>query len=214
VPSRSSRLLIYACFLALGCSPARAQTAPAPAVPPEESAAAVNGKFLGGAAAALALHESGHLLLDVAFDARPGIKKVSFGPLPFLAITHRPLSPTREFAVSSAGFWVQHATNEILLTRRPRLRDQRAPFVKGMFAFNVLASVAYAGVAFARVGPAERDTRSMAASARVEEPVIGMLIFAPATLDAARYYKPDSPWLRWASRAAKVAGVVLIVRAR
>jgi hypothetical protein len=39
------------------------------------------------------------------------------------------------------------------------------------------------------------------------------MILAPAVLDAARYYRPDVTWLRWASRAAKVGGAVLIVRA-
>jgi hypothetical protein len=86
--------------------------------------------------------------------------------------------------------------------------------LKGVLAFNVLASVAYAGAAFARTGPDQRDTRGMAISARVPEPWIGAMILGPAALDAARYYKPDVGWLRWASRAAKVSGVVLIVRAK
>ena len=55
--------------------------------------------------------------------------------------------------ISSAGFWVQHGTNEWLLTRRPNLRRERAPFAKGVLAFNVLASMAYAGAALARTGP-------------------------------------------------------------
>jgi hypothetical protein len=207
-------LVVCACFVGCGIGAGLAQDASAPAVSSDEPAAAAIGKFLGGAAVALALHESGHLLLDVAFDADPRIKKVSFGPFPFFAIAHRPLSPAHEFAVSSAGFWMQHATSELLLTRRPRLRSQRAPFAKGILAFNVLASVAYAGAAFARAGPPERDTRGMAASARVDEPVIGVLILAPAALDTARYLNPDSRWFRWTSRAAKIAGAMLIFRAR
>jgi hypothetical protein len=170
--------------------------------------------FFAGAAAALGLHESGHLALDAAFGASPGLKKVSFGPLPFFAITHEPVSAAEEFAISSAGFWVQHATDEILLSRRPMLRDQHAPALKGMLAFNVLTSVAYAGAAFAQVGPDERDTRGMALSAGVPEPVIGGLVLAPAALDAVRYYKPDARWAAWASRAAKIGQVLLILKAR
>jgi len=169
--------------------------------------------FLGGGAVALAAHESGHLLFDGLFGANPGVKKVSFHGVPFFAITHDSgLSPRREFIIDSAGFWVQEATNEILLTRRPNLRGQRAPFVKGVFAFNVLASAAYAGAAFARTGPVERDTRGMADALRWKEPYVGLLILLPAVLDAVRYYHPEARWAAWGSRAAKVGGVVLIAR--
>src|SRR5437879_6054138 len=93
-------------------------------------------------AALLVLHESGHLAWDVAFDARPRVYGVHFGPFPFFALAHRgDLSPRREFTISSAGFWVQEATDEWLLTRRPRLRGEDAPFAKGLLAFNVLNSV-------------------------------------------------------------------------
>jgi hypothetical protein len=168
--------------------------------------------FVGGAAVALGAHEMGHVIFDVAFGASPGLQKVSFGGIPFFAITHPPVSPAREFTISSAGFWVQHATDEILL-RNADLRAQHAPFLKGMLAFNVLASVAYAGAAFARVGPLERDTRGMAISADVDEPVIGALILAPAVFDAWRYYAPDARWAKWSSRAVKVAGALLVIRA-
>jgi hypothetical protein len=171
-------------------------------------------RFLAGAAVGLGTHESGHLLFDVAFDASPGVKKVSFGPLPFFAITHEPLSPAREYVVSASGFWMQHLTSELLLSRRPNLRRERAPMLKGLLAFNVLASVAYAGAAFGRVGPGERDTRGMAISAGVDEPLIGVLVLAPAALDAARYYEPEARWLAWASRAAKISSVLLVLKAR
>jgi hypothetical protein len=170
-------------------------------------------KFLGGAAAALGAHESGHLLFDAIFDSNPSIKKVSFHGIPFFAITHDSGLPHRqEFVIDSAGFWVQEATNELLLVKRPNLRHEHAPFLKGMFAFNVVASIAYAGAAFARTGPDERDTRGMAEAIRWKEPYIGLLIIAPALLDAVRFYKPDAKWATAGSRAAKVFSVVLIVR--
>lgn len=169
--------------------------------------------FLAGAALALAMHEAGHVAADVTFGEAPGVKKVSFAGIPFFAITHRALSPAREFVVSSAGFWVQDASSEILLTRVPDLRSQDAPFAKGLLTFNTLASVAYAGAAFARVGPDERDTRGMADAARLREPWVGGVVLAPAVLDAVRYYKPETRWLRWASRASKVAGALLVLRA-
>jgi len=169
--------------------------------------------FLGGGAIALAAHESGHLLFDGIFHANPGIKKVSFHGLPFFAITHDSGLPRRrEFIIDSAGFWVQEATNEVLLTRRPNLRREHAPFTKGVFAFNVIASVSYAGAAFARTGPVERDTRGMAESLRWKEPYVGLLILLPAVLDVVRFYHPDAQWATWGSRAAKAGGVVLIAR--
>ncbi|MEO6235716.1 MAG: hypothetical protein ABIQ52_01890 [Vicinamibacterales bacterium] len=171
------------------------------------------GQFLAGAAVGLGAHESGHLLFDGLFKADPGIRKVSFHGLPFFAITHKSgLSPRREFTIDSAGFWVQEATNEWILSRRPRLRRERAPLVKGVFAFNVLASASYAGAAFARTGPVERDTRGMADSLRWKEPYIGVLILLPAVLDTLRYFHPDARWAAWGSRAAKLGGVALIAR--
>lgn len=169
--------------------------------------------FLGGAAIALGAHEGGHLLFDGIFDAHPRLERVSFHGIPFFAITHdSTLSPRKELAIDAAGFWVQHATNEILLSRRPGLRHTSGPLVKGMFAFNVLASVAYAGAAFARTGPVERDTRGMADALRWKEPVIGALILAPAILDAIRYYHPGAAWAKWSSRGMKAGMLVLVIR--
>ena len=189
-----------------------ATPADAPAATSEHRATSAL-KFLGGGALALAAHESGHLLFDGIFRANPGLKKVSFHGLPFFAITHDSgLSPRREFIIDSAGFWVQEATNEVILSRRPNLRRERAPVLKGVVAFNVLASVSYAGAAFARTGPVERDTRGMADALRWKEPYVGLLILLPAVLDAVRYFDPEARWATWGSRAAKIGGVVLILR--
>ena len=170
-------------------------------------------QFFAGAALGLGLHESGHLLFDEAFGAEPGVRKVSAGFIPFFAITHEPVTPGKEFIISSAGFWVQHIGDEFLLSSRPNLRHEHAPLAKGLLAFNVLTSVMYAGTAFVQHGPVERDTLGMAVSADIAEPWIGAIVLAPALLDAARYYRPQSRALRWASRGAKVAGAVLVVKA-
>jgi hypothetical protein len=172
-------------------------------------------EFLAGAALGLGMHEGGHLIFDAVFDARPRIEGVHFGPVPFFAIAHRTgLSPRREFTISSAGFWVQEASSEWLLTRRPVLRRERAPVAKGLLAFNVLNSVGYAVVAFARAGPFERDTRGMAASIGVDERVIGAVVLAPALLDAYRYFRPDARWAKWGSRSTKVGTVLLVLKRR
>lgn len=175
--------------------------------------AATAGLFLSGAALALGAHEAGHLLFDVAFDANPGIGRVDFHGIPFFAVTHgSDVSPRREFTISSAGFWVQHATDEWLLSTRPQLRHERAPIVKGMLAFNVLSSIAYSGAAFARTGPVERDTRGMADSIRVNERWIGLLILAPAVLDAWRYFRPEARVPVWLSRSVKSGAILLILK--
>lgn len=202
--------------LAILCLPALAWAQPQS----PNSAAQPNGHraldtvtFVAGGALALALHESGHLIFDVAFDAKPRISTVHLGPFPFFAVAHRSdLSPRREFAVSSAGFWMQEASSEWLLTRRPRLRAEHAPLAKGVLAFNVLNSVGYAMVAFARAGPGERDTRGMSASIGMDERAIGLVVLTPAVLDAIRYFNPDATWAKWVSRASKVGSVLLIVR--
>jgi hypothetical protein len=179
------------------------------------AAAAQNGltTFLGGAATAFAAHESGHLLLDAVFGSGVDLRKVNAGPFPFFAITHHPVSPVREFAISSAGFWVQHATDELILTGRPQLRTEHAPFLKGMLAFNTLTSAGYAVAAFTQRGPAERDTRGIAISSRLDEPWIGAAILLPAAFDAVRFYRPEQKWAKWASRATKIGGALLIARA-
>jgi hypothetical protein len=170
-------------------------------------------RFLLGGASGLGLHEAGHLAFDAAFGVRPHVQRVDFGGIPFFAIAHRGGLPHREeYAISSAGFLVQHVANEIILVRRPALRHERAPLLKGLLAFNVLASVGYAGAAFAGRGPEQRDTRAMAEAARLKEPAMGAILLVPATMDAWRYFHPESRWARWASRAAKLATVLLVLR--
>ena len=181
--------------------------------PQSVNRAAAVGGFVAGAAVGLLAHESGHLFFDVIFDADPEVRRVDFHGIPFFAISPQaPLSDREEFTVSSAGFWVQHATDEWLLTRRPRLRSEKAPFAKGVLAFNIGASAAYSVAAFARTGPVERDTRGMASSSGTDERWIGALILAPAVLDTWRYFDPDAKLPIWLSRAVKILGVLLILK--
>src|SRR3954470_1231288 len=204
---------LAAILLSAGAAGAQSSGSETPTASTSEHPVTSTLKFLGGGAIGLAAHESGHLLFDGIFNANPSIKKVSFHGIPFFAITHDAgLSPRKEFIIDSAGFWVQEATNEVLLSRRPNLRNEHAPFTKGVFAFNVIASFAYSGAAFARTGPFERDTRGMAEALRWKEPYVGLLILLPAILDAVRYYDSGARWATWGSRAAKVGGVVLIAR--
>ena len=169
-------------------------------------------KFLAGGGEALLEHEASHVLFDLLFDAHPYVKSVHLGPVPFFAIAHAEQSPRREFIITSAGFWTQEATSEWLLTRHPHLRDEHAPFAKGAFAFDVLTSIGYGVVAMFKAGPYERDTRGIAQSIGIDERAIGVIVIAPAILDAYRYFNPDARWAVWASRAAKGGSVLLVVK--
>ncbi len=210
---RRSPAAIALALLLLASSRAVAQDNPAPAASPSGTSAAAVATFLGGAALGLGLHESGHVGMALIFDANPGVKGVSFGPIPFFAITHDTVSPAREYAISAAGFWMQAASSEWILTRRPRLRDEHAPLAKGMLAFHAVASAAYAFAAIAGVGPDERDTLSMAGTLRCKEGWVGAMVIAPAAFDVWRYRNPEAKWARWASRAAKIGLVVAVARA-
>ena len=171
--------------------------------------------LLAGGAVAFLAHESGHLVCDVVFDAHPRLTRVHFGPLPFFAVTHdADISPRRELTIDAAGFRTQEATSEWLLTRRPHLAREHAPFAKGVLAFDVLTSLGYGVVAMTRSGPAERDTRGMAAASGLDERVIGAIVIVPAALDAIRYFKPEWTWAKWMSRVAKVGTVALVIKSR
>ena len=170
-------------------------------------------QFVAGGALGLGLHEAGHAITGWAFDANPGIKGIKYGFIPFFAVTHDPVSPAREYSISAAGLWVQSATSEWLLTRRPHLRREHAPIAKGLLAFDVLASATYGVAGLAHLGPPESDTSGMAAALRVNESWVGAIVLAPAVFDTWRYVRPRAAFPRWASRAAKVGLVLLVIRA-
>lgn len=202
------------CLVAIAAS-ARAQGADDAAAPsrPRQTLS-----FLAGALTGLVAHEAGHVTAGLAFGAHPRARRLDYGPIPFFSIQHDPVSRRKEFVIASAGFWIQHAGSEWLLTTRPNLAREEAPFLKGLLAFNLGASIVYSAAALGRFGPPERDTRAMAASLGtdgVPEPVVGLLVLGPAVLDGYRYLRPEATWATWTSRGLKiVAGVLTIVAGR
>jgi hypothetical protein len=184
-----------------------------PALAQEQSGASRFGKVLLGGAAGLGLHETAHLVANWAFDEKVEIRKVNYKGIPFFALSHAPdLSPRREYVVSSAGFWAQYLFSEQILTHHPNLKAEQSPFRKGMLTFHVVTSLMYAGAAFGRTGPIERDTRGMASSRRVDERWVGAMVLAPALLDIYRYFHPDARWATWTSRGVKMGSVALVIR--
>jgi len=171
-------------------------------------------KFLAGGATGLAVHESGHVGTGALFGAHPNTKSINYAGIPFFAVTHEPVSRKKEFVISSAGLWMQHAGSEWILTRQPNIRRERAPFLKGVLVFNTATSAVYATAAFGKLGPPERDTLGMAASLGQHgwrEPAVGVFILAPAALDVYRYFQPDQKWAAWASRGTKAVFMALVL---
>ena len=64
--------------------------------------------FLGGAAAGLGIHETGHVIFSATFDANPRVAPLHYGLIPFFKIEHDPVTRRQEFVISSAGFWMQY----------------------------------------------------------------------------------------------------------
>jgi hypothetical protein len=179
----------------------------------QPSAASRFGKVLLGGGAGLVLHETGHLIADWSFEEKVVVKKVDYKGIPFFALSHaHDLSPRREYVVSSAGFWSQYLYSEQILTHHPSLKNERSPFRKGMLTFHVVTSLMYAGAAFGKTGPIERDTRGMAESIKINERWLGVLILAPALLDTYRYFHPDARWAAWTSRGVKMGSVALVLK--
>ena len=182
------------------------------AQPPRRHVAA----FAAGVVGGLVLHESGHLAAGLAYNAHPGTRGVSYAGIPFFAVTHRHVPRRDEFVISSAGYWMQFANAEWILTRHPDLRAHPNSALEGILAFNLATSLVYTGAAVLHEGPAERDPRSMAASLGRNgwpEGAVGAIMLAPALLDAWRWWRPGHPAIAWASRGAKVGAVALTVAA-
>ncbi len=166
-------------------------------------------RFVAGGAAGLIVHESGHIVTGLAAGADPGFERLDYGVIPFFAVTHDDVTRRREYLISSSGFHAQHLANEWLLHGEA---TRGSAFRKGWLTFNLATSAVYTAAAIGTFGPPERDTRGMAVSVGekgIPEPVIGVLILAPAALDGWRYWKKDPAWARWTSRATK-AGLLLI----
>ena len=170
-------------------------------------------KFWTGAGVAFLEHETGHVLTNLLVGSTPRVQSVHYGPIPFF--TWEPdhkLNDRDHYLTASAGFTAQHIVDEWILTRHPRLKDERDPYLKGMLTFSYWLSVGYGLNAFIGGGPEKRDTKGMADAARMSEATMGVLVMAPALLDAYRYNHPEARWARRASRAAKVLTVALALR--
>lgn len=169
--------------------------------------------FLGGALVALVIHESGHYAMDRALGTDPYLKRVDTAGIPFFAVSYRKeVTPRQEYAIASAGFWMQHGMAEAILAKYPRVWQEAPTAVKGAFAFHLVTSLIYAYAALAKSGPPERDTLGMARGLAINERWIGAAVILPAALDLYRSFHPNNPWATWGSRGIKIGFVFALTK--
>ncbi len=180
------------------------------------------GLGVAGAVAAFLAHEGGHLFANLLLGNKPYIQGIMVGGVvPFFVVNpgircmgdvcrdrhHDRFGPGRAgtYFIVTAGFHVQHITDELLLTRNPNLRYQYAPVRKGMLLFNVFLSCFYAAGAFTGLEDSHGDLAGAARVGHVHEAWLATLLLMPAALDTYRYFVPGVRWAPWASRGAKLA---------
>ncbi|MGB7814090.1 MAG: hypothetical protein WBP56_23460 [Polyangia bacterium] len=178
--------------------------------------------FAGGAVTALAAHESCHLLANLATGNRPSFEPVTFlGFIPYFAIVpsircrggdctksngeHYWAGRPGLYTIVSAGIQCQHYEDEVMLTWRPGLRTDDAPFRKGMLALNTLLSIGYVLANWTGVEPTDGDIRGISRDGGAPRLLLSSMIFGIAVVDIARYYYPRVRWLAWLNRVAKVS---------
>ncbi len=181
-----------------------------------------------GFVTAFVVHEACHGVANLAMANVPTLEPVHFaGFLPFFAVSPNiqcvdgtctkqngdPFVPgPRGYAfIVSSGILCQEVTNEIILTERPRIRYETAPFLKGMLLFNVATSVAYGIANLTGIEPPAGDVRGLDSVSGAPHGVFAALVLATAALDVARYFLPDVGWLPWVSRGSKVVTVGVVV---
>lgn len=194
----------------VSCPVFAASTGPNTAQGAGPSSVGASGAMAGaGFVSAFAAHEVGHLLANVLLGNRPSLVGIrAFGFVPFFSIDPR-LKCARHrdechegngayfgggragaYAVFTAGFSVQHLTNELIFSRYPNLILEDAPFAKGMLLFNIATSVGYASAAWLRVEDSHGDLGNAARVSGIPRDVLAAFLFVPALLDGVRYFKP------------------------
>lgn len=185
------------------------------------------GKFAAGAITGFFAHEMGHIVANLVQGNVPQIQFIKgFGFIPFFTIAPRIYceddrcykhdgsefwsGPRGKFAITSAGYNVQHLTDEIMLSKSPYLRYKVAPFQKGLLTFNVLLSIGYATAAITGIENPQGDLSSSAALIGFHRAYYASMLLIPAGLDIYRYFRPGSTWAPWVSRAGKAAVVGLV----
>jgi len=213
--------------LAVLAAPERA-TAEEPDAPAAQLIPAKLAWTAGGALVAFTLHEGCHLATNLALGNRPALRPVHFlGTIPFFAVgpditcdggrctkmdgSRFAPGPRGYGAIVSSGTLCQQLTDEAILTAHPRLKDEEAPFLKGMLLFGTSVAAAYAVANLTGLEPPEGDLHSFEQATRAPRGLVAGAVLATAALEVARYYRPDAAWIPWVSRGAKAATIGITV---
>ncbi len=227
----SLALLTFACFAPV---PAFAQQGPTiAAATPSERAPRFDARGVGfgllGFATGFLAHEAGHVVVNLMLGNVPEFQGfLVWGFLPFFAIAPNidceggvctkqngqefGAGPRGKYAIVSAGYNVQHITDEIILTRSPGLIHEVAPYRKGILLFNVFLSCMYSVGVWTGLQDPHGDLAGMGRASGYSEVGLSMALMLPAILDTYRFFKPShSRWSAWLSRGSKLAFVGITV---
>jgi hypothetical protein len=178
--------------------------------------------FAAGALSGFLLHEAGHVAANLMLGNTPRFQgMLVWGFVPFFVLSpdircmgddcqtrngkHFTPGTRGDVYIVSAGFSVQHLTDEFILGATPELANEYAPFRKGLLGFNILLSVMYAAGAYAGIEDQHGDVHGMARRLEISDRWVATMLLLPAALDAYRYFFPYSSWAVWASRIVKAS---------
>lgn len=215
-------LVVWLCTLA----PARAQAA-ASVDGWRQTPALHVGTLALGAMGGLLAHESAHLSMNFALGNTPRFRPIRglFGA-PFVAISpdiscqgakcegadgQRFAAGVRGRAwIASAGFVMQWATSEMILSDMPDVLYRNEPFLQEWLALNVTLALAYAITCASGIESDFGDASGLATHGHMPRSATAALVATPALVDAARAVWPERPWIKWAARASKLVFVGLV----
>ncbi len=168
--------------------------------------------FLLGAGAGFVLHESGHVVMDVATGTYPTFVGVKLGPFPFFAISPAHVRDNQQrYAVAMAGFMVEDMAFDLSLDIDPYLRQHHRPFLKGVLWLHILLDTGYAITGFAGIGPPQSDINTMSRALGIPSWAVGLMLIVPALTDTYRYFVPNSRWAPWVNVGGKLTMVGAVV---
>jgi hypothetical protein len=172
-------------------------------------------------------HEAGHVVVNLMLGNVPKFEGFFvWGFVPFFAIAPRVdcvddvciknngqefgAGPRGKYAIVSAGYNVQHISDELILSRRPGLRYEGAPYQKGILLFNIFLSCMYSVGAWTNLQDPHGDLAGMGRASGFTQAGLSAALMLPAVLDTYRFLFPSSArWSAWLSRGSKVSFVGL-----
>jgi hypothetical protein len=170
-------------------------------------------------------HEAGHVVTNLMLGNVPEFQGfLVWGFVPFFAIAPNidcvegvctkqngqefGAGARGKYAIVSAGYNVQHISDEIILSRSPGLVHEYAPYRKGILLFNVFLSCMYSVGVWTGLQDPHGDLAGMGRASGYSQVGLSAALMLPALLDTYRYFVPShARWSAWLSRGSKVSFV-------